>query len=54
MQQFIQATYKEHKSPEQEALDMELQAATASILGESFNEFDQNVTGSFAFREIQY
>ncbi|KAJ3627481.1 hypothetical protein MTP99_014855 [Tenebrio molitor] len=46
MQQFIQATYKEHKSPEQEALDMELQAATASILGESFNEFDQNDDGS--------
>ncbi|KAJ3665807.1 hypothetical protein Zmor_001281 [Zophobas morio] len=42
MQQFIQATYKENKSPEEEALDMELQAATASILGETFNEFEQN------------
>ncbi|RZC41565.1 forkhead box protein N5-like, partial [Asbolus verrucosus] len=42
MQQFIQATYKENKCPEQEALDRELQAATASILGESFNEFEQN------------
>ncbi|XP_064212262.1 forkhead box protein N5 isoform X2 [Tribolium castaneum] len=42
MQQFIQATYKENRNSEQEALDMELQAATASILGESFNEFDPN------------
>ncbi|XP_063908972.1 uncharacterized protein LOC135126770 isoform X3 [Zophobas morio] len=53
MQQFIQATYKENKSPEEEALDMELQAATASILGETFNEFEQNDDGSEKKQNIE-
>lgn len=46
MQQFIQATYKEsnNKTPEEETFERELQAATASILGETFNEIGQNVS----------
>lgn len=43
MQEFIQATYKDGKTLEQDVLDMELQAATASILGETFTDFEQNV-----------
>lgn len=38
MQQFIQLTNNDLKNQQKEALDMELEAATASILGDTFND----------------
>lgn len=53
MQQFIQSSYKETRSIEQDEFDQELQAATESILNETFND-DERQDRKRGNIEIEY